>query len=164
MMFYLIFSQLIFLIKFLLKFFFSNETIIQSGEYNLKDKSFLTIMNDFKLGNTITYSFEIREGSNIYELESQVNNSKLINDCEFLKCLNSNLLHNEGLLLPDTYFYKKNDLASEIFFKSNKALNSLLDSLWSKKLEMNQLANQYEALILALLLRKKLVVMMKKSS
>ena len=111
-------------------------------------------MNDFKIGNTITYSFEIKEGSNIYELETQVNNSKLINDCEYLKCLKSNLLHNEGLLLPDTYFYKKNDLASEIFFKSNNALNILLDSLWSKKLEKNQLANQYEALILASIIEK----------
>ena len=138
-----------------IKFFFhSNEIIFQSGEYNLKDKSFLTIINDFKVGNTITYSFEIKEGSNIYDLELQVNNSKLINDCEYLKCLNSNFSNNEGLLLPNTYFYKKNDLASDIFIRSNIALNEFLNSLWDMKSENNVLSNQYEALILASIIEK----------
>ena len=141
--------------KSLLKFYISSNNIknIKAGEYFVKNKNIYEIINDISNGNFYKRSFTIREGSNIYDLKTNLSKSFLKNDCEMLSCINSYKIK-EGLLLPDTYFYYRDTKSSEIILSSNRSLNSLMDKLWINKPDSNPLKNKYEALILASIIEK----------
>lgn len=93
-------------------------TNIQAGEYSI-EKNFISIFNDLQNGKTVTHALVIPEGSNIYDLERIIDESKLINDCKLLSCIKTNLPFKEGILMPDKYFYKKNMKSSSILQKSH---------------------------------------------
>ena len=92
---------------FLLGIYLFDFRTIQAGEY-LIDDSLFKVLTKMKLGETITYKFVISDGMNKFDLSSYINTLKLNNDCEDFSCINLINDSIEGLLLPDTYFYKKN--------------------------------------------------------
>ena len=75
----------------------------------------------------------------------------MINDCSYLKCLESAFPYNEGILYPDTYFYKKNMKASEILNKSYQRMNEFIQSLPRNN---NSSLSKNELLILASIIEK----------
>ena len=113
-----------------------------------------TAINSFNKGNTFTRFITINEGMNIFDLNKIIDKSYLINDCLNLSCLTNSYPFNEGILYPDTYFYKKGMKASDILKASHKSLDLKLTELWKKKPESNSLKNKYEALILASIIEK----------
>lgn len=126
----------------------------QAGEYAIENKNFIEIIDLLAQGETFTHSFTIIEGMNIYDLESKINKSYLINDCSFLACIKSDYPFKEGVLYPDTYYYKKGMKASEILNKSHKKLDNILNTIWIKKPQNDILKNKYQALVLASIIEK----------
>ena len=126
----------------------------QAGEYAIENKNFIEIIDLLAQGKTFTHSFTIIEGMNIYDLESKINESYLINDCSFLACIKSDYPFKEGVLYPDTYYYKKGMKASEILNISHKKLDDILNTIWIKKPQNDILKNKYQALVLASIIEK----------
>ena len=126
---------------------------IQAGEY-LIDDSLFKVLTKMKLGETITYKFVISDGTNKFDLGSYINTLKLNNDCKDFSCID--LINNsiEGLLLPDTYFYKKNTNLSLLLNKSSAELKNYVDIIWKDKPIDNPLKTKYEGIILASIIEK----------
>ena len=119
----------------------------QAGEYELFNnlqENFIA----FSKGDTKNNIFIIKEGTNLYELQNQIEESGLINDCHLLKCINSEFTYKEGILFPNTYFYKWNMKASSLLNKSHNTQISILDNLWMNKNSNNPLKTKYEACLL----------------
>ena len=135
---------------FLKVFIRSNDlNLIQHGEYNITNKSIRNIIFDMNIGKTVTHKIKINEGITIYDLENLLDKSLLINDCSFLKCLENEFSFNEGILYPDTYYYKKGMKASSILIKSHERLNEYLNN----NMKDNNM-NKEEILILASIIEK----------
>ena len=126
----------------------------QAGEYDIKNKNFKEIIDLLVKGKTYTHSFKIIEGMNIYDIEKELENSFLINDCSLLVCIKTNYPFKEGVLYPDTYFYKKGMKASDLLNKSHKKLDDFLNTIWIKKADNDILKDKYQALILASIIEK----------
>ena len=126
----------------------------QAGEYNIENKDFKEIIDLLVKGKTYTHSLTIIEGMNIYDIEKELENSFLINDCSLLICIKTNYPFKEGVLYPDTYFYKKGMKASDLLNKSHKKLDDLLNTIWMKRPDNDILKNKYQALILASIIEK----------
>ena len=126
----------------------------QAGEYDIENKDFKEIIDLLVKGKTYTHSLTIIEGMNIYDIESELENSSLINDCSLLVCIKTNYPFKEGVLYPDTYFYKKGMKASDLLNKSHKKLDDFLNTIWIKKADNDILKDKYQALILASIIEK----------
>ncbi len=126
---------------------------IQAGEY-LIDDSLFQVLTKMKLGETITYKFVISDGMNKFDLSSYINSLKLNNDCKDFSCINLINDSIEGLLLPDTYFYKKNTNLSLLLNKSSTELKNYVDIIWKDKPIDNPLKSKYEGIILASIIEK----------
>ena len=138
---------------FLLGIYLFDFRIIQAGEY-LIDDSLFKVLTKMKLGETITYKFVISDGTNKFDLSSYINTLKLNNDCKDFSCID--LINNsiEGLLLPDTYFYKKDTNLSLLLNKSSTELKNYVDIIWKDKPIDNPLKSKYEGIILASIIEK----------
>ncbi len=138
---------------FLLGIYIFDFRTIQAGEYLIDDNLF-RVLNKMKLGETITYKFVINDGMNKFELSAYVEALNLNNDCLDFKCIN--LINNsiEGLLLPETYFYKNNTKLSTLLKKSSLELNNYVDMLWNEKPVDNPLKSKYDGIILASIIEK----------
>ena len=126
----------------------------QAGEYDIKSKNLREIIDLLVKGETYTHSFTIIEGMNIFDIESELEKSSLINDCSLLVCIKTNYPFKEGVLYPDTYFYKKGMKASDLLNKSHKKLDDFLNTIWIKKADNDILKDKYQALILASIIEK----------
>lgn len=60
----------------------------------------------------------------------------------------------EGLLFPETYFYRAGTKASELLRRANQKLQQVLQRQWQIRDEMTPLQTPYEALILASIIEK----------
>ena len=138
---------------FLLGIYFYDFRTIQAGEY-LIDDSLYKVLTKMKLGDTITYKFVISDGTNKFDLSSYINTLKLNNDCEDFSCIDLINDSIEGLLLPNTYFYKKNTNLSLLLNKSSSDLKSYVDTIWKDKPIDNPLKSKYEGIILASIIEK----------
>ena len=142
--------------KVLFRIFLKLESIdnFKSGEYEVLNKSLIEIFILFNEGKTITHKLTIQEGSTIYDLQKILDNSFLTNNCYYLDCIDSKYPFKEGILFPNTYFYKKDMFASSILEQSYNKLDLVLSELWSKKPPNNILKDKNEALILASIIEK----------
>ena len=138
---------------FLLGIYLFDFRIIQAGEY-LIDDSLFKVLTKMKLGETITYKFVISDGTNRFDLSSYINTLKLNNDCKDFSCIDLINDSIEGLLLPDTYFYKKNTNLSLLLNKSSTGLKNYVDIIWKDKPIDNPLKSKYEGIILASIIEK----------
>jgi len=127
----------------------NNLNLIQHGEYDISNKSIKDIIIAMNNGNTVTHKIKINEGITIFDLENLLDQSFLINDCSFLKCLESKYSFNEGILYPDTYYYKKGMKASSILIKSHKRLDEYLNNNIN-----DENMNKEDILILASIIEK----------
>ena len=148
-------SNLNFINKFFLRIYLNYNDIyqFQAGEYQLNNKTLKNIINDLNNGKTVTHKLSITEGMNIYQLNQLINESYLINDCNMLECIKTEFSFKEGILFPDTYYYKKNMLASIILQKSHDILNNHLNYFYKNR-DLNNVLNKEEILILASIIEK----------
>jgi UPF0755 protein len=142
--------------KFFFRIYLNTNSIksFQAGEYYIENKNFKEIIDILVNGKTFTHSFMIIEGMNIYDIEKELESSFLINDCSLLVCIKTNYPFKEGVLYPDTYFYKKGMKASTLLNKSHKKLDDFLNTIWIKKADNDILKDKYQALVLASVIEK----------
>ena len=133
--------------------FLLNLNSVQAGEYLLDDSIYKTFQK-FNDGNTITHKFIIKDGMNKYQLKDIIDKSFLKNDCINFECITKSKNSIEGLLLPDTYFYKKNTPLSKILSQAHKNLLDYVDKIWSDKPVKNPIQSKYDAIILASIIEK----------
>ena len=74
-----------------------NNTPYQAGEYYIYNKSLFDIHNIFINGDTVTYELKIIPGMNIYDINSLIDKTSLINDCINLICINNSFDFNLDL-------------------------------------------------------------------
>ena len=142
--------------KFFFRIYLNTNSIksFQAGEYDIENKNFKEIIDILVNGKTFTHSFMIIEGMNIYDIEKELESSFLTNDCSLLACIKTNYPFKEGVLYPDTYFYKKGMKASTLLNKSHKKLDDFLNTIWIKKADNDILKDKYQALVLASVIEK----------
>ena len=138
---------------FLLGIYLFDFRTIQAGEYLIDDNLF-KVLTKMKLGETITYKFVISDGTNKFDLSLYIDSLKLNNDCEDFSCIDLVNDSIEGLLLPDTYFFKSNTNLSLLLNKSSSELKSYVDMIWRDKPIDNPLKSKYEGIILASIIEK----------
>ena len=112
--------------KLVVKSYISKQTMVESDQEEQREKKITEIKTfDVPFG-----LLEIKEGMNIYQLNELIEKSYLINDCNMLKCIKSNFNFKEGILYPDTYYYKKSMLASIIIQKSHDTMQIHLNEIF----------------------------------
>ncbi|MAR95320.1 MAG: hypothetical protein CMD46_03050 [Gammaproteobacteria bacterium] len=141
--------------KVFIKIYLSSKNItkFQAGEYEIIGKTLNEIIDNLNIGKTITHKLKIKEGMNIYQINELLDNSYLINDCNMLNCIKTNFNFKEGILYPDTYYYKRDMLASNILQGSHNRLKKYLNEIFMNKNISNNLKKD-EILILASIIEK----------
>jgi len=138
------------------KVFLAIENIdsFQAGKYKVEEKSLKEIFLDLSQGHTTTHRLVIKDGANIYDVQKELENSFLDIDCFNLNCIKRYTPFKEGILYPDTYFYKDSMKASSLLQASHERLFNTVSKLWLNKPPNNPLKNINEAIILASIIEK----------
>ena len=126
----------------------------QAGKYKVEEKNLKEIFLDLSQGNTSTHKLVIKDGANIYDVQKELENSFLDIDCFNLNCIKRQTPFVEGILYPDTYFYKDSMKASSLLQASHERLFDAVSKLWLNKPPNNPLKNINEAIILASIIEK----------
>ena len=126
----------------------------QAGKYKVEEKNLKEIFLDLSQGNTSTHKLVIKDGANIYDVQKELENSFLDIDCFNLNCIKRQTPFVEGILYPDTYFYKDSMKASSLLQASHDRLFNTVSKLWLNKPPNNPLKNINEAIILASIIEK----------
>ena len=126
----------------------------QAGKYKVEEKNLKEIFLDLSQGNTSTHKLVIKDGANIYDVQKELENSFLDIDCFNLNCIKRQTSFVEGILYPDTYFYKDSMKASSLLQASHDRLFNTVSKLWLNKPPNNPLKNINEAIILASIIEK----------
>ena len=138
------------------KVFLAIENIdsFQAGKYKVEEKNLKEIFLDLSQGHTSTHKLVIKDGANIYDVQKELENSFLDIDCFNLNCIKRFTPFKEGILYPDTYFYKDSMKASSLLQASHERLFNTVSKLWLNKPPNNPLKNINEAIILASIIEK----------
>ena len=138
------------------KVFLATENIdsFQAGKYKVEKKNLKEIFLDLNQGLTSTHKLVIKDGANIYDIQKELENSFLDIDCFNLNCIKRQTPFKEGILYPDTYFYKDSMKASSLLQASHERLFDEVSKLWLNKPPNNPLKNINEAIILASIIEK----------
>ena len=138
------------------KVFLAIENIdsFQAGKYKVEEKNLKEIFLDLSQGHTSTHKLVIKDGANIYDVQKELENSFLDIDCFNLNCIKRQTPFKEGILYPDTYFYKDSMKASSLLQASHDRLFNTVSKLWLNKPPNNPLKNINEAIILASIIEK----------
>ena len=138
------------------KVFLAIENIdsFQAGKYKVEEKNLKEIFLDLSQGHTSTHKLVIKDGANIYDVQKELENSFLDIDCFNLNCIKRQTPFKEGILYPDTYFYKDSMKASSLLQASHERLFNTVSKLWLNKPSNNPLKNINEAIILASIIEK----------
>lgn len=126
----------------------------QAGKYKVEEKNLKEIFLDLSQGHTSTHKLVIKDGANIYDVQKELENSFLDIDCFNLNCIKRQTPFKEGILYPDTYFYKDSMKASSLLQASHERLFNTVSKLWLNKPPNNPLKNINEAIILASIIEK----------
>ena len=138
------------------KVFLAIENIdsFQAGKYKVEEKNLKEIFLELSQGHTSTHKLVIKDGANIYDVQKELENSFLDIDCFNLNCIKRQTPFKEGILYPDTYFYKDSMKASSLLQASHERLFNTVSKLWLNKPPNNPLKNINEAIILASIIEK----------
>lgn len=135
-------------------------TRIRAGEYELvAGLTPVTLLDMFVEGDVYLHRFAIVEGWRFSELAAALRanpaiESEMLDESEVMAALGQPGIHPEGQFLPDTYSFPKGTAAIELLGWAHEALRSRLDAAWSVRGAEVELANAYEALILASIIEK----------
>lgn len=121
---------------------------LQAGEYQLgKAASLHHLINQMAAGKVLERSISIPEG---YSVKSVL---KLLQKNDFIIFdLKGDIL--EGSLAPNTYQYRRSDLASDIVTRMQKAQTSIVMKYWQNRSESFMLETPTDVLTLASIIEK----------
>lgn len=125
---------------------------LHAGEYKLeKNMSIEDIAELFKSGKTIQRQITIREGLTSYEIVQLLKTvEELTGEIE--------IIPTEGMLLPETYSYTRNESRMDVLKRMESAMVETLTSAWETKAENLPFKTKEDALILASIVEKETAV------
>ena len=128
--------------------FFSDPHLIRAGEYLLPAKiSSRDIVKLLQTGKTVVHRITLAEGLTSSEIAAQLAlNQGLTGDIPFQIA--------EGTLLPETYYFSKNDQRVNLITRMQISLSKVMAELWPNRDSNLPLKSQKEALILASIVEK----------
>ncbi len=155
----------IFLTRFFFKIF-NFEGKLKAGiyEFNVGDSRW-EVLKKITQGHQKLLAITFIEGSTYNQIKRIIQNSNFIRqdviDPNLIsKAFRFNADAVEGLIFPDTYFYKSYTRSSEILLLASKKMQSILETEWEKKSDAinDVIKTPYDALILASIVEKEAVL------
>jgi len=150
--------------------FFAKDTSVKSGTYALlPGDSLVDVFTRFSNNEEHLFNISLVEGLTLtqwqqtlkghdnieYDLDTTTLAQTLNNDVQW--CC-SDIPHNEGMYLADTYFFTNNTKASDILARAHNALVAYVENQWQQRSVTLPLETPYEALILASIIEKETAV------
>jgi len=121
---------------------------IKAGEYEVPaHTSMQAVAELLKSGKQVQRRLTIPEGTTTAEIVELVRRTEALSG-------DVTLAVKEGDLLPETYFYSRDDTRDGLLARMKEAMDKTLDEAWRKRSPGLPLANRREALILASMIEK----------
>jgi len=132
---------------------------IKAGEYLLsKSESIFTLQKKFLEGDTLSRKLQLLEGMTVREILKLGNSEGIVDDIngdlEKFKLKLNIVGQAEGLLFPDTFFYKKGDLFSSLLKRAFDKQQTVYLDLWNSRQEDLPYSSLIEAITLASIIEK----------
>ena len=132
---------------------------IKAGEYLLsKSESIFTLQKKFLEGDTLSRKLQLLEGMTVREILKLGNSEGIVDDIngdlEKFKLKLNIVGQAEGLLFPDTFFYKKGDLFSSLLKRAFDKQQIVYIDLWNSRQEDLPYSSLIEAITLASIIEK----------
>jgi UPF0755 protein len=121
----------------------NRDTDIKTGEFLIPEKvSIEELLDIVSSNNTINYKVTIIEGYQKYQMASVFNGIKNMSG-------DNPIVTQEGIFMPDTYYYKTGDTKASVLKRANNAMDKYLTNAWDNRDESLPIKTKREALILA---------------
>jgi len=135
---------------------------IHAGEYIIEQGATpKSLLEQFTSGTVRLYSFTIIEGWNHRDLLQSLRSHEAIDATmteedwpALMESLGAQVVHPEGLFLPETYRFPRNTSDREILAQAYTQMKSVVDEEWLARSESAPVDTPYEALILASIVEK----------
>ncbi len=125
---------------------------IKAGEYEVPaHASMRAVVDLLQSGKVVQRRLTIPEGMTTAEAIELVRKTEALSGDITLDL-------KEGDLLPETYFYSRDDTRDSVLLRAKEAMDKTLDEAWRKRAAGLPLANRREALVLASIVEKETAV------
>ncbi len=125
---------------------------IKAGEYDIPaHASMSAIVDILQSGKQVQRRLTVPEGASTAEVLALVRKIDVLTGDITLDV-------KEGDLLPETYFYSRDDTRDSVLLRMKEAMDKALDEAWRKRAGGLPLANRRDALILASIIEKETAV------
>ncbi|MEC7929345.1 MAG: endolytic transglycosylase MltG [Pseudomonadota bacterium] len=123
---------------------------LQAGEYFFDSPQSVYTLNKKLLEGDFYYrKLTLLPGSTLKTILNLANSTGLVNDLE-----NTEIILEEGIFFPDTYYYLKGETFSSILFQSHMRWKEISNELWESRNDDLPYANIMEATTLASIIEK----------
>jgi len=128
--------------------FFSNPHLIKAGEYLFPSKiSGRDIVKLLQAGKTVVHRITLTEGLTSSEITALLTQNKSLAGEITVQVA-------EGTLLPETYYFSKNDQRVNLIKRMETGLSGVMNELWQNRDANLPFKSQHEALTLASIVEK----------
>ncbi|PIQ44319.1 MAG: hypothetical protein COV52_08075 [Gammaproteobacteria bacterium CG11_big_fil_rev_8_21_14_0_20_46_22] len=135
---------------------------LQGGEYELAPYSTSSdVLNQFIQGSDIYHAFIVVNGWTIYQVMAELSSNKNIKHTlngkslsEIAKAMGLNHKTPEGLLFPNTYFYRWGTSDVALLNRAHVAMQAYLKTAWADRAKGLPYRSPYQALIVASMIEK----------
>ena len=123
---------------------------LQAGEYFIdSSQSVYTLNKKLVEGDFYYRKLTLLPGSTLKTILNLANSSSLVNDLDSI-----DIILEEGIFYPDTYYYLKGETFSSILFQSHMRWKEISNKLWESRDDNLPYANIMEATTLASIIEK----------
>ena len=125
---------------------------IKAGEYEVPaGTSMVSLLELLQSGKQVQRRFTVPEGMTTAEILELVKKTEMLQGDVTVDV-------KEGDLLPETYFYSRDDTRDSLVLRMKEAMEKALDEAWRKRAAGLPLANRQQALTLASIVEKETAV------
>jgi UPF0755 protein len=129
-----------------------NPKPIKAGEYEIPARASMSVIVEIlRSGKQVQRRLTVPEGATTAEVMAVVRKTEALSG-------NITVDMKEGDLLPETYFFSRDDTRDGLLQRMKEAMDKALDEAWRKRAGGLPLANRREALILASIIEKETAV------
>jgi UPF0755 protein len=121
---------------------------IKAGEYEVPARtSMVALLELLQSGKQVQRRFTVPEGMTTHEILELLKKTEMLQGDVTVDV-------KEGDLLPETYFFSRDDTRDSIVLRMKEAMEKVLDEAWRKRAAGLPLANRQQALALASIVEK----------
>jgi UPF0755 protein len=125
---------------------------IKAGEYEIPAQtSMQALVELLQSGKVVQRRFTVPEGMTTYEVVELLKKNEMLSGEITIDV-------KDGDLLPETYFYSRDDTRDSLLLRMKEAMEKALDEAWRKRAAGLPIANRQQALTLASIVEKETAV------